>query len=132
MIAGSIFVARFQSVRSLRGFLPERSGPGRAEPGSGSSNSLPTDTSKTFAKSSSMATVTFSEPRSIRPRYARSMPASSASLSCERPRATRNLRRFHPIALRAFIPAIGDDCGWTIDGLSVPDLIEHVFRRGWK
>lgn len=130
MAAGSIYAARFQCARSLRAFLPERSGPGRAEPGSGSSNRVPTGTSKTFAKSSSVATVTFSEPRSIRPRYARSIPASSASRSCERPRATRNLRRFHPIASRAFMPAIGDDCGLTIDGLSVPDFLGYSLTLG--
>ena len=114
--------------RSSRLFLPELSDRGGGDPLSGSSSSEATLVCKTVATNSRVLIVTFSEPRSTRPTYDRSMPASRASLSCDQPFATRNLRRFHPMILRAFMPAIDDDCGLTIDGLSVPDLAE-VFRR---
>ncbi len=82
------------------------------------------------ARASSVVIVTFSLPRSMRPTYARSTSAASASRSCDRPRSTRSRRRFQPIVCRARMTAPeGLICGLTIDGLAIP-YSTHQARSG--
>ncbi|MBP1861627.1 hypothetical protein J2Z75_005156 [Rhizobium herbae] len=86
------------------GLRPARSARGRGAPGSSSAKKAETSTSSVDAKASRAPTVTFSDPRSTRPTYERSISASRASRSCESPLATRSLRRFHPILCRTSMP----------------------------
>lgn len=79
---------------------PDASGPGRGLSGSTGANSSETWTSSTVANASSVATVTFSEPRSTRPTYDRSIPDSNARRSCDRPFATRKRLTFQPMVVR--------------------------------
>lgn len=88
--------------------------------GSTAANSSDTCTFNTNDTASSVATVTFSEPRSMRPIYERSMPASKPNFSCDIERATRKRRRFQPIVLRTSIATQSHKYGLTIDGLLVP------------
>lgn len=111
------------------GFLPDGSGGGGIAAAAGSVSNSATVTSSTVAKLSSLLIVTFSEPRSTRPTYERSIPASSASRSCDSPFATRRRRKFQPRIFRAFMTAVRTTNGLTIDGLSVPYLSAAGSRR---
>jgi hypothetical protein len=103
------------------GFRPDRSASGRGAFGSISPKRAETSTPSIVAKASSVPTVTFSVPRSTRPTYERSISASRASRSCERPLTTRSLRRFQPILRRTSMPPQRHIRCLTIDGLSVPN-----------
>lgn len=94
---------------------PDRMGAGRDDPAAGSVNNVANGTPKTAAKASSVETVTFSEPRSTRPTYDRSMPLASASPSWLRPRSTRRRRRFQPISWRA-VSAVAEGGDGTVPG----------------
>jgi len=91
-------------------------------PTSGSMRSAATDTDSAFAIASRVEIVTFSEPRSTRPTYARSMPEAKASRSCDKPRSTRSRRIFQPMIARASMSRQGQIGGLTLDGLTVPYL----------
>lgn len=105
------------------GLRPARSGEGRPSAGSTSSKSRRTGTRRTLANASSVSKVTFSSPRSTRPTYDRSILASRASRSCDRPCSTRSFLRFHPMIARVSIyPRHSHNHCLTIHGLMVPYL----------
>ena len=112
-------VTRQVGVAAFLARRPALSGCGAAAPDSGSTSSSATGTDNTRAIASSVVIVTFSEPRSTRPVYARSIPAASASRSWEKPRSTRSERMFQPMILRASMTHEDQKRGSTIDGLIV-------------
>lgn len=113
-------VTLYELAQCALGFRPDRSASGGGAVESISAKKAETSTSSTAAKASRAPTVTFSDPRSTRPTYDRSISASSARRSCDSPRPTRSLRRFQPILCRTSMPTEGHIRCLTIDGLSVP------------
>lgn len=79
------------------GFRPALKGLGGADLSSTAAKSSATCTLSVRDIASNVEIVTFSTPRSTRPKYDRSVPAFSASRSCESPLSTRRRRKFHPI-----------------------------------
>lgn len=111
-------MARYAAVFRLR---PERKGAGLGASGGGAARSSATGTPSTFATASNIAIVTFSEPRSTRPTYERSISAARASLSWESPCADLSRRMFQPMIDRASMRSAADRIGGPlIDGLRIP------------
>lgn len=113
----------FHGLEAPFGFRPAASDGGVAAPFGGSLRSSAGLTPSALAKASKRSIVTFSDPRSTRPTYERSVADSKANRSCDKPFETRSLRRFQPMISRTFIyGAASPNCGLTIDGLTVPYL----------
>lgn len=119
----SQYLAEWQSRRDQTTFRfrPERRDGGRPPLEPTSAKSSETFTDKTRARASNVATVTFSLPLSTRPTYERSISASNAKRSWDRPLSTRSRLRFQPMVRRTSIIQQMHIGGLTIDGLTVPN-----------
>ncbi len=107
-ISANIFLRRATAPYSCRGpaytrgFLPGRRVSTRPLPEGAKKSTIWQRSAR--ATRSNTPTVGFSRLRSRRLTYVRSIPASTAKASCDKPRATRMRRIFRATSVRAFIP----------------------------